>query len=229
MAPRADPTRRADPSPEGTSTVGSRTARRRDTAPPGAYRYKDPCGNQRTDGALHAAGLGEGRLGVAETLDAVVLSDLGVEADGEATRVAAERGVVAAVAQEGKHGERHAERPGAIRGHDLDLLLRETRVVRDLDHLAGLDMIRLLAGSERGAPLPASRHLERLHVGDDAGDGRLLGGVRHPGCPGAGYALPVSRGASAPAESKILVREPDHGLSRRVVWRPPPYLPASAR
>ena len=122
---------------------------------------------------------------MAETLDAVVLSDLGVEADGEATRVAAERGVVAAVAHEGQHGERHAERPGAIRGHDLDLLLRETRVVRDLDHLAGLDMIRLLAGSERGAPLPASRHFERLHVGDDAGDGRLLRGVRHPGCPGA--------------------------------------------
>ena len=81
----------------------------------------------------------------------------------------------------------------------------------------------------RGTALAAPRGLERLHVGDDAGDGRLLRGVRHPGCPGAGYALPVSRGASAPAESKILVREPDHGLSRRVVWRPPPYLPASAR
>ena len=140
---------------------------------------------------------------MAETLDAVVLGDLGVEADGEATRVAAERGVVAAVAQEGKHGERHAEGPGAIRGHDLDLLLREARVVRDLDHLAGLDLLRLLAGSERGAPLPASRHFERLHVGDDAGDGRLLGGVRHPGCPGAGYALPVSRGAAAPAERNL--------------------------
>ena len=139
---------------------------------------------------------------MAETLDAVVLSDLGVEADGEATRVAAERGVVAAVAQEGKHGERHAEGPGAIRGHDLDLLLREARVVRDLDHLAGLDMIRLFAGSERGAPLPASRHLERLHVGDDAGDGRLLRGVRHPGCPGAGDALPAVSRAAAPAEKQ---------------------------
>ena len=98
---------------------------------------------------------------MAETLDAVVLSDLGVEADGEATRVAAERGVVAAVAQEGKHGERHAEGPGAIRGHDLDLLLREARVVRDLDHLAGLDMIRLFAGLDenRCAEIKNSRRL----------------------------------------------------------------------
>ena len=127
---------------------------------------------------------------MAETLDAVVLGDLGVEADGEATRVAAERGVVAAVAQEGKHGERHAEGPGAIRGHDLDLLLREARVVRDLDHLAGLDLIRLFAGFERGGPLPPSRHLERLHVGDDARDGGFFRGVPHLGCPGAGYALP---------------------------------------
>ena len=140
---------------------------------------------------------------MAETLDAVVLGDLRVEAGGEATRVAAERRVVATIAHEGQHGERHAERPGAIRGHDLDLLLREARVVRDLDHLAGLDLIRLFAGSERGAPLPPSRHLERLHVGDDAGDGRLLRGVRHPGCPGAGYALPVSRGAAAPAERNL--------------------------
>ena len=145
---------------------------------------------------------------MAETLDAVVLSDLGVEADGEATRVAAERGVVAAVAHEGQHGERHAERPGAIRGHDLDLLLRETRVVRDLDHLAGLDMIRLFAGSERGAPLPASRHLERLHVGDDAGDGRLLGRVRHPGCPGAGY-LSLSRAAPLLPGQSCQRKEPD--------------------
>ena len=98
---------------------------------------------------------------MAETLDAVVLSDLGVEADGEATRVAAERGVVAAVAHEGQHGERHAERPGAIRGHDLDLLLREARVVRDLDHLAGLDMIRLFAGLDenRCAEIKNSRRL----------------------------------------------------------------------
>ena len=174
--------------------------------------------------------MGEGRLGVAETLDAVVLSDLGVEADGEATRVAAERGVVAAVAHEGQHGERHAERPGAIRGHDLDFLLREARVVRDLDHLAGLDMIRLFAGSERGAPLPASRHLERLHVGDDAGDGRLLGRVRHPGCPGRGY-LSLSRAASAPRPilPEKRTRPKIHASPRRAVWRPPPYLPASAR
>ena len=55
----------------------------------------------------------------------------------------------------------------------------------------------------RGTALAASRHLERLHVGDDAGDGRLLRGVRHPGCPGAGYALPVSRGAAAPAERNL--------------------------
>ena len=83
---------------------------------------------------------------MAETLDAVVLGDLRVEAGGEATRVAAERRVVATVSEEGKYGQRHAQRPGAIRGHDLDLLLREARVVRDLDHLAGLDMIRLFAG-----------------------------------------------------------------------------------
>ena len=130
---------------------------------------------------------------MAETLDAVVLGDLRVEAGGEATRVAAERRVVATIAHEGQHGERHAERPGAIRGHDLDLLLREARVVRDLDHLAGLDFIRLFAGSERGAPLPPSRHLERLHVGDDAGDGRFFSGVPHLGCPGAGYALLCAR------------------------------------
>ena len=177
--------------------------------------------------------MGEGRLGVAETLDAVVLGDLRVEAGGEATRVAAERRVVATVSEEGKHGQRHAQRPGAIRGHDLDLLLREARVVRDLDHLAGLDLIRLFAGSERGAPLPPSRHLERLHVGDDAGDGRLLRGGRHLGCPGAGYALPGSRGPPQSFGKAILpekrTRPIFHASPRRAVWRPPPYLPASTR
>jgi hypothetical protein len=98
---------------------------------------------------------------VAETLDAVVLGDLRVEAGGEATRVAAERRVVATVSEEGKYGQRHAQRPGAIRGHDLDLLLREARVVRDLDHLAGLDMIRLFAGLDenRCAEIKNSRRL----------------------------------------------------------------------
>ena len=55
----------------------------------------------------------------------------------------------------------------------------------------------------RGTALAAPRGLERLHVGDDAGDGRLLRGGGHLGCPGAGYALPVSRGRSAPAERNI--------------------------
>ena len=98
---------------------------------------------------------------MAETLDAVVLGDLRVEAGGEATRVAAERRVVATVSEEGKYGQRHAQRPGAIRGHDLDLLLREARVVRDLDHLAGLDMIRLFAGLDenRCAEIKNSRRL----------------------------------------------------------------------
>ena len=98
---------------------------------------------------------------MAETLDAVVLGDLRVEAGGEATRVAAERRVVATVSEEGKYGQRHAQRPGAIRGHDLDLLLREARVVRDLDHLAGLDMIRLFAGLDenRCAEIKHSRRL----------------------------------------------------------------------
>ena len=145
---------------------------------------------------------------MAETLDAVVLGDLRVEAGGEATRVAAERRVVATVSEEGKHGQRHAQRPGAIRGHDLDLLLREARVVRDLDHLAGLDLIRLFAGFERGGPLPPSRHLERLHVGDDARDGGFFRGVPHLGCPGAGYALPVSRGPSAPAKQSARETNP---------------------
>ena len=98
---------------------------------------------------------------MAETLDAVVLGDLRVDTSGEATRVAAERRVVATVSEEGKYGQRHAERPGAIRGHDLDLLLREARVVRDLDHLAGLDMIRLFAGLDenRCAEIKNSRRL----------------------------------------------------------------------
>ena len=54
----------------------------------------------------------------------------------------------------------------------------------------------------RGTALAASRHLERLHVGDDAGDGRLLRGVRHPGCPGAGNALPGARCPSNLAREK---------------------------
>ena len=60
----------------------------------------------------------------------------------------------------------------------------------------------------QGTALAAPRGLERLHVGDDAGDGRLLRGVRHPGCPGAGYALPVSRGPSAPAKQSARETNP---------------------
>ena len=47
----------------------------------------------------------------------------------------------------------------------------------------------------QGTALAAPRGLERLHVGDDAGDGRFFCGVPHFGCPGAGYALlSASRG-----------------------------------
>ena len=73
----------------------------------------------------------------------------------------------------------------------------------------------------RGTALAASRHLERLHVGDDAGDGRLLRGGGHLGCPGAGYALPVSRGAAAPAEINL---EPDNPRITPASCPEPPTL-----
>ena len=192
--------------------------------------YRQP----ETGGALHAAGLGARPTCVAETLDAVVLGDLRVEAGGEATRVAAERRVVATVAQEGKHGERHAERPGAIRGHDLDLLLREARVVRDLDHLAGLDLIRLSPGLSVELPFPP-RAISSAFTSATM-RAMAASSAAFPILAARALAMRSLSARAAPAQalwqSNLASLNPTrpiiHASPRRAVWRPPPYLPRIA-